>query len=498
DHIYMSELTETGNHLNHYLSPNIETLTGYPTEKLMSNRYFWPASMIHPDDRDLIAVKTERLVRGEDSELEYRLIRADGKVVWVRDSARVFQEGISSLVYGVLSDITKRHQLEEQLRQSQKMEAIGKLTGGIAHDFNNLLTVITGYSEFILHHNFNDPHQFHQDVQQIRNAAERAASLTRQLLAFSRQQILELRVLDLNDTVSNITKMLRRLIGEDIELITILNPVLNKVKADPGQLDQILLNLAVNARDAMPRGGQLTIETANVDLDAAYARRHADVTPGAYVMLAVTDTGAGMDKETQSHIFEPFFTTKEPGKGTGLGLATIYGIVKQSGGHIWVYSEPGQGTMFKIYLPRVDELAEVADRDHVTAEITPSVETVLLVEDEESVRKLAYRILHNIGFNVLNASNGSEALQMCERHQGPIHLLVTDLVMPGGMSGYDLAQRLMPLFPNIKILYMSGYADDSIVHQGVLDTGAAFLQKPFTPEALARKAREVLDERPEE
>jgi PAS domain S-box-containing protein len=399
-------------------------------------------------------------------------------------------------------DITERKRAEEalrrseeQLRQSQKMEAIGRLAGGIAHDFNNLLTAIMGYSEFFL--NELDPDdQRRRLVQEIHKTAERAASLTGQLLAFSRKQVLQPRVLDLNAVLSGIEKMLRRLIGEDIDLITRFAPDLGTVKVDPGQIEQVILNLAVNARDAMPRGGKLTIETANVNLDEDYARRHVGVTPGAYVMLAVSDTGSGMDPETQSRIFEPFFTTKTHGGGTGLGLATVYGIVKQSGGHIWVYSEPGRGSTFKIYFPRVEEAADELKPRSAFAQPTQGSETILLVEDEEIVREVAERILVYQGYKVLVARDANDALRLCETHEGPIHLMVTDVVMPQ-MSGRALAEQVVHLRPETKVLYVSGYTDNAIVHHGVLEEGTAFLGKPFTPDALAKKVREVLDS-PEE
>ena len=379
----------------------------------------------------------------------------------------------------------------EQLRQAQKMEAVGKLAGGIAHDFNNLLTAITGYSELTLRRlRAEDP--LRRNVEEIKKAGERAASLTRQLLAFSRKQVLQPKVLDLNAVVSDMEKMLRRLIGEDIELRTALAADLGSVKADPGQIEQVLMNLAVNARDAMPQGGNLIIETENVYLNEGYATRHIAVKPGPYVMLAVSDTGEGMSEETQSRIFEPFFTTKEVGKGTGLGLSTVYGIVKQSGGNIWVYSEVGEGTVFKIYLPRVDEAAQEYKPGPEAQESLDGTEVILLAEDDERVRGLVREVLEGYGYRVLEAEGGSAALSVSERHEGPIHLLLTDVVMPK-MSGRELAIRLARVRPEMKVLYMSGYTDESIVHHGVLDAGTPFLQKPFEAEALARKVRELLD-----
>jgi two-component system, cell cycle sensor histidine kinase and response regulator CckA len=387
---------------------------------------------------------------------------------------------------------TERKKLEGQLRQAQKMEAIGQLTGGIAHDFNNMLTVIVGYSDLMLQKlRADDP--LRSEVEQVKEAGVRASLLTRQLLAFSRKQVLQPRVLDLNAILTNMDRMLQRLIGEDIGLVTVPEPGLWRVHADPGQIEQVIMNLAVNARDAMPQGGKLTIETANVQLDDAYAREHVFVKPGPYVMLAVSDTGCGMDAETQAHIFEPFFTTKEPGKGTGLGLSTVYGIVKQSEGYVWVYSEVGRGTAFKIYLPRVEAVAEAVEPSREAARTVRGSETILLVEDDNPVRKLIHSTLHAYGYTVLEAHHGKHAIQVCEQHAGPIHLMVTDVVMPE-MRGRELAERLKPSHPTMKVLFMSGYTDRGIVHHGELVQGTAFLQKPFTPDALARKVREVLDE----
>jgi two-component system, cell cycle sensor histidine kinase and response regulator CckA len=385
----------------------------------------------------------------------------------------------------------ERKKLEEQLRQAQKMEAIGQLTGGIAHDFNNMLTVILGYSELMLKSLPPDA-PLRDHVEQVKEAGVRASLLTRQLLAFSRKQVLQPRVLDLNAVLTNMDQMLQRLIGEDIALVAVPAAGLWRVYADPSQIDQIIVNLAVNARDAMPQGGKLTIETANAELEDAYAREHVSVKPGSYVMLAVSDTGCGMDAETQARMFEPFFTTKEPGKGTGLGLSTVYGIVKQSNGNIWVYSELGRGTTFKIYLPSVEAEAKAVEPSREAARTVRGSETILLVEDENPVRALIRSTLQANGYTVLEAHDGKHAIQVCEQHKGPIHLLVTDVVMPG-MGGRDLEERLKPSRPNMKVLFMSGYTDKAIVHHGELDPGTAFLQKPFTPDALARKVREVLD-----
>jgi len=391
-----------------------------------------------------------------------------------------------------LDDLGNLEAKEEQLRQSQKMEAIGQLAGGVAHDFNNLLTVITGYCRLLLKKCDPDSLQ-HTSVQEIQSAGERAATLVRQLLVFSRRQIIQPEVLDLNQVVADMDKMLQRLIGEDVELVSTREPELGKVEADPGQLEQVLMNLAVNARDAMPEGGQLTIETTNVDLDQEYAERHVEVQSGPYVMLAVSDTGIGMDKETQTRIFEPFFTTKKSGEGTGLGLSTVYGIIKQSGGHIWVYSEPGQGTTFKVYLPRVEDGATSRpSQDAVDSADLEGSETVLVVEDDETVRKLVERMLQEHGYGVLGARRGEEALQLCVQHEGGIDLLLTDMVMPG-MNGRELSERLTTLRPELKVLYMSGYADRAINRRDLITPETPFLQKPFSPEELLRQVRQILE-----
>ena len=378
-----------------------------------------------------------------------------------------------------------------QLEQAQKMDAIGRLAGGVAHDFNNLLTVILGRTDILLHPlKPEDPTR--HGIELIQRTAGRAADLTRQLLAFSRKQVLEPVILDLSAVTTDMKDMLGRLIGEDIALLTTPTPGLGRVKADRGQIEQVIMNLAVNARDAMPQGGRLILETASVDLDDEYVRRHVGARPGPHVMLAVSDTGTGIPHEIQAQIFEPFFTTKEQGKGTGLGLATVYGIVKQSGGYIEVDSEPGQGTTFRIYLPRLDAEAAPVDRSARPATAAGGTETILLVEDEEGVRELARDILRASGYTVLEARNGAEALPLCARHQGPLDMLLTDVVMPR-MSGRELAERLAPLRPDLSVLYMSGYTDDAVIRHGVLGAGTAFLQKPFTPAALVLRVRETLD-----
>ncbi len=392
----------------------------------------------------------------------------------------------------VVRDITERKRLEEQLHLSRKLEAVGRLAGGVAHDFNNLLTVIIGYGQTI-HATFGPQDPLREKTEQILRAAERAAGLTRQLLAFGRKQVIEPQVIDLNALISDTGKMLRRVIGEDIDLKTVLQPALGRVKVDQGQIEQVLMNLAVNARDAMPNGGKLTIETRDVNVDEpGAARLHPSFSPGRYVLLAVSDTGIGMDAETQSHIFEPFFTTKEKGQGTGLGLATVYGIVKQSGGYIWVNSEPGQGATFKVYLPPAEGKLGPARRAPETSKPLHGTETILLVEDEEAVRRLARAILEGSGYLVLEACDPHEGLRLAGAHPGQIHLVLTDVVMPG-MSGREMADRLSSLRPDMKVLYVSGYTDNAIVQHGVLEPGIHLLQKPFTPGALQRRIREILD-----
>ncbi len=389
------------------------------------------------------------------------------------------------------NEIRQSRKLEEQFRQAQKMEAIGTLAGGLAHDFNNLLTVIVGYADILL----SDPATPGSErglIEQIKKAGERAASLTGQLLAFSRQQVIEPRVLDLNAIVTDMNRMLRRVIGEDVALRSTLARELGRVRADPGQLEQIIMNLAVNARDAMPNGGELTIETANVDLDEPYAQSHLEVQPGRYVMLAISDSGLGMSEEVQRRIFEPFFTTKEKGKGTGLGLATVFGIVKQNGGHIWVYSEVGQGTTFKIYLPLIEDEA-AAGRPVVRTARAVGNETILVVEDDDAVRSITVLALRTFGYNVLEASSGAEAIGICKAHEGTIHLMVSDVVMPQ-MGGRATSEAVVDLREGIRVLFLSGYTDDTVVRHGVLHEQVAFLQKPFTPGALARKVREVLEQ----
>ena len=424
--------------------------------------------------------------------------RKNNTTTVVRVSGRSVLNGGEGVVFELFAeDITERRALEQQLRQSQKMEAVGRLAGGIAHDFNNLLMVILGYSEFLLERLGAEPH-LRGPAQEISSAAERASSLTRQLLAFSRKQMLAPRIVNLNDVATENIKMLTRMIGEDIDLVMVPAQNVWPIRADAGQIDQVIMNLAVNARDAMPSGGKLTIETSNVTLDEEYARFHAPLRPGDYVMLAISDTGVGMDTDTQSHIFEPFFTTKGP-KGTGLGLSTVYGIVKQSGGYIWVYSELGRGTTFKIYMPRVASIGEPAAAQVAAPveyrKVEPGTETILLVEDEANLRYLARQYLEKQGYKVIEAADGAVAMQIAVAHEATIHLLLTDVIMPG-MNGRELAQRIAEIRPNVKILYMSGYTENVIGHNGMLDAGIRLLQKPFNLRDLKSKVREVLDASP--
>ncbi|MBW2112935.1 MAG: PAS domain S-box protein [Deltaproteobacteria bacterium] len=434
------------------------------------------------------------------ADIETRWIRKDGSTFECRIRyALLDPESKDSVVLAMAEDITEERKAEKekeklraQLSQAQKMEAIGTLAGGVAHDFNNILTSIIGHAELaLMGMNKNTSHYGH--IEEIRVAGHRAAALTRQLLAFSRKELIQPKILNVNHTLVNLEKMLRRLIGEDIELVTAYAPNLWQVKADPGQIEQIIMNLAVNARDAMPKGGKLTIETANVDLNEAYFQEQGvESEEGPYVMLAVTDNGIGMDKETQDRIFEPFFTTKEMGRGTGLGLSTVYGIVKQNKGHIWVYSEEGKGTTFKVYLPRADAEPKEKEEEKSPEHSLAGSETILVAEDDEALRKMAERMLEGYGYKVITAENGKEAMKIAESHDAPIHLLVTDVVMPG-VSGRDLAEKLQEKVPEIKVLYMSGYTDNDIAHHGVLEKDVNFIQKPFTREGLATKVREVLD-----
>jgi PAS domain S-box-containing protein len=481
-----------------YESPSVERVFGYSVAEALGKKL---GEFIHPDSRAEVREVVTRLCQksGMRGRLELRLLHKDGQYVDVEAvmTNLLDDPNIRGIVINSRNIAERKqaeaalHESEEQLRQSQKMEAVGQLAGGVAHDFNNLLTVIIGYSDLLLMRSSSALGKDGQTkIEQISKAAHQAAGLTRQLLAFSRKQILQPKRLDLNTVVGGMDKMLKRLIGEHIEMLTILDPNLGIAKADPGQVEQVLLNLAVNARDAMPAGGKLTIETANVTLDRQYTQAHGSVEPGPYVMLAVSDTGVGMSLEVRTRIFEPFYTTKEKDKGTGLGLSTVYGIVKQSGGSIWVYSEPGQGTTFKVYLPCVGQNADIAEAAPAPAAYR-GTETVLLVEDENWVRQIVKEILTMNGYRVLQASHGNEALDISRQHQGVIDLMVTDVVMPM-MGGPELARRLAVTRPEMRVLYMSGYTDDAIFRHGMLQEGTAFLQKPFTSEAFARKLRELV------
>jgi two-component system cell cycle sensor histidine kinase/response regulator CckA len=470
-----------------YLSASTLLVLGYAPEELAGRVSF---DFVHPDDLAATRLLFQNVLDqpGTPHRAAFRVLSKDGTWRHLETTLvnRLDNPSIRAIVAN-FRDATERKVLEDQLRQAQKMEAVGRLAGGVAHDFNNLLTAILGYTSLLLRKDLDD--YVRPRIEQIQKAGEKATTLTSQLLAFSRKQVLQLKVLRLNDLVQDLEQMLRRLIGEDIQLLTITEEELGQVRADAGQLDQVLLNLAVNARDAMPTGGKLTIETANVELDAADAAEHAEMQPGAYVLLCVTDSGCGMDADARAHIFEPFFTTKEPGRGTGLGLSTVYGIVKQSGGHISVDSEPGKGTTFRIYLPRVEDAATTP---------TPSVdaarhgsESVLLVEDEPQVRELAREILSANGYVVIDAGSPQGALERVQ--SGPrIDLILADVVMPG-MSGPELVKRLQASYPSAHVVFMSGYTNDAIVHHGALGGTAAFIQKPFTPNTLLRKLREVLD-----
>ncbi|MCE9565775.1 MAG: PAS domain-containing protein [Planctomycetes bacterium] len=476
-----------------WVSENVVAVLGYRVEETLESG--WWMGHIHPEDRDAVVSQFGSEIFSTNSfSTEYQFRHKDGRYRWIRGETRLLRDaaGEPVEVVGSLSDITERRRLEDQFRQAQKMDAFGQLAGGVAHDFNNLLTVINGYSDLLLGTlPAGDPSR--ESVAEIHKAGERSAGLTRQLLAFSRKQVLAPRVLDLTAVVAETASMLRRVIGEDVTLSTATAHGLWPVKADPGQVEQVLMNLAVNARDAMPTGGRLTIETQNVDLDETYAAAHLGSVAGPHVLLAVSDTGCGMTPEVLAKIFEPFFTTKEPGKGTGLGLATVYGIVAQSGGHVGVYSEVGAGTTFKVYLPRTEHASGVT-KSHSALRVPPrGTETVLVVEDDAAVRTLTRHILGRAGYAVLEAAGGNEALRVAADHPGTIHLLVTDVVMPG-LGGPAAAELLAERRPGLRVLFVSGYTDDAVVRHGILHDKVNFLQKPFAPTALAWKVREVLDQ----
>ncbi len=487
---YIAELGVNAQWL--YVSPQIETMLGYSAEEWLSNSKDWTRH-IPPEDHPIVIAAEEASARGEPFQAEYRITRKDGKIIWVSDNAVVVRGSERHPVMeGLIVDITERKALENQLLQARKMEAVGRLAGGVAHDFNNLLTIIKGYVEMALQRCLDQP-ELHGDIRHIENAADRAVTLVRQLLAFSRKQVLRPKILDLNTIVMNLDQLLRRLMSENIEMKTFVSKDIGAIKADPGQIEQVIMNLVVNARDALPGGGRILVETSNIDLDSAYTRDHAVVVPGPYVLLAVTDTGVGMTADTVAHIFEPFYTTKESGRGTGLGLSTVYGIVKQSGGYIWVYSEPGIGTTFKVYLPRVKDSIQVSPAPVVPASARcRGQETILLVEDEPDVRELTQMVLSEQGYTVIEAPSPLDAERLAVNKGEDIHLLLTDVVMPG-ISGRELAKRLTGRYPNLRVLYMSGYTYNVIAHDGTLEEGISFLQKPFTPHVLTQKVREVLD-----
>jgi len=468
-----------------------EELIGYSGEELDKIPFI---EHVYPEDREMVLENNIRRLKGKEIPSTYSLRIKDkaGKTVWGElNAVRILWEG-NPAVLCFVRDTTEQKTLETQLQQSQKMEAIGALAGGIAHDFNNLMTVVTGYSEIALM-GLNNNDSLCNMIEEVKKAGERAASLTGQLLAFSRKQIIQPKILILNELINEFDKMLRPLVREDLQLVTVLEPALWRVKADPGQIEQVIMNLVVNAKDAMTQGGRITIETNNFQLDKMYADHHTDVPPGPYVMLAVSDTGIGMNEETKQHIFEPFFSTKEKDNGTGLGLSTVYGIVKQNNGHIWVYSEPGKGTTFKIYLPRVEgEKEELAKLGTDPLETQLGVETILVVEDEDALRKMICDILEPSGYTVFEASSGGEALSFCERYEKHIHLMITDVIMPQ-MSGPELYDRLTALRPELKVIYISGYTDHAIALHGVLGPGIPFLQKPFSVNALIQNVHKVLN-----
>jgi PAS domain S-box-containing protein len=475
-----------------YASPSFSSLTGYGVDEIIGRN----CRFLQGVDTDAATVAKVRAAveAGHACTVELLNYRKDGSSFWNQLALSPVLDDQGQLLHfvGVQTDVTERRQLEAQLLQAQKMEAIGQLAAGIAHDFNNVLSVVLGYSSVIYEAlEANDP--LRGDIEEVRRAGDRATKLVRQLLAFSRRQMLEPRVLDLGQLVLGTEQMLQRLLGADVALSLFTDSALGAIEADPTQLEQVVMNLAVNARDAMPDGGKLSIELANVELDTAYVASHAGVSAGRYVMLAVTDSGMGMTSTTREHIFEPFFTTKDAGKGTGLGLATVFGIVKQSKGHIWVYSEPGLGTTFKVYFPRVDK---PLPHQRPTPPPPPlslrGNETILLVEDDEQLRLMVCMILRRQGYEVLDAQNGGEALLICEQHPAKIDLLLTDVVMPR-MNGKQLAERLVPLRNGMKVLFMSGYTDNAVIHHGALETGAAFIPKPITPNSLLKRVREVLE-----
>lgn len=496
DVVYVTEVGDNKTYFNTYVSPNAEAVTGYPAEQLLADADFWYSTAVLPDDRPAALAFRRELAENCKSEIEYRLTCADGKTIWVRNSARqVSQPGGFAYIYGVLSDITERRYLEDQLRHAQKMEAIGLLAGGIAHDFNNILMIIVGYSDLLLsrHIDANDPRR--ADLEEIKRAGERASVLTRQLLVFSQKQAYQNRQTNLNFIISGFEKMLRRLISENIELVTILAPDLREIMADHGRMEQVLLNLVINARDAMAQGGVLTIETANVILSGPSVVRMIGVKPGEYVLLSVRDTGTGIDQATQARMFEPFFTTKKVGRGTGLGLSTVYAIVQQSHGYIEVESEPGRGAIFRIYFPVSEKLAEAPAKSAPAVfapNHNPGLKSVLVIEDEAEVREVTCQFLQRGGYTVLSAANGFEALKISRDSNRPVDLIVTDLIMPD-VNGCDLVRELLKAWPEAGALFMSGYSDETIVEQGIAEVGGFLLRKPFDAAALLHAVHQVFE-----
>lgn len=473
-------------------SRSIAVELGYAPEDYVGRNAF---EFVHPDDVEAVkkAFGAALQAKGNTPVLSFRFRHKDGsyRILEGRGNNLLDDPVVAGIVFNS-RDVTEKRKLEEQFFQSQKVQAIGQLTGGVAHDFNNILTAIIGYADLTIKNLPGEETASHGNLTEIRTAALRAAALTRQLLAFSRKQVLQPQVMNPAGVVAEMDTMLRRLLGENIDLISVVHPPLGNVKADLGQLEQVLLNLAVNARDAMPQGGRLTIETCNVTLDETYAHYRAEVPPGEYVLLAITDTGCGMSPEVQGHLFEPFFTTKRQGEGTGLGLATCHGIIKQSGGHITVYSEVGKGTTFKVYLPQVNEAAEPLVRHPESNETPQGTETVLLVEDEPMLRELGQTVLEELGYRVLVAENGCAALEILRENTGlHVDLLLTDVIMPE-MGGRELVNRIRPLLPETKVIYCSGYTEDAIFHSGGLEAGVFFLQKPYTVAAVAQKVKDVL------
>jgi signal transduction histidine kinase/CheY-like chemotaxis protein len=489
--VFQFRVVQNGSGYFDYVSPRGLELFNFVVEP--NSPGYELGANIHPEDKAAFMDSINQAIETNSTwHFEGRMLNNQSNIQWVQGiaSPTLVEDGL--VFNGILLDVTERKQLEEQLRQAQKMEAIGRLSGGIAHDFNNILVPITGYVDLAMMSIPSDS-KLYTHIQRIREAAKRAANLTSQILAFSRKQVLEIRVLNLNDVVGDFNKMVQRLIGEDIEVEILLDPALHLIKADRGQIEQVLMNLVINARDAMPTGGKLTIETANAYLDETYVKKYADtLSPGPYAMLSVNDTGHGMDAETQQQIFEPFFTTKEEGKGTGLGLATVFGIVKQHQGTIWVYSEINKGTTFKIYLPQTHNEDQLIDIPQAEPETLSGTETIMVVEDDDMVRHLVCETLAAFGYQVLEAQNSNDALQLAAEYKETLHLLLTDVVMPE-MNGLELYENVVAIHPAIRVLYMSGNTDKVFAHHGIPEEGVNFLQKPFTVRSLTQKVRRILD-----